>query len=265
MKTMGLRTVAADFNDERAIRDVVTAYGGGFGAVLVQHTRQQPQDRYDFAGVVRSLKSLMPRVPVVTDDNYAVLKVPEIGCQAGAEVSAFSCFKVLWPEGVGALVGGREYIDRVAKLQYSGGSQVQGHEAMAALRGIIYAPVALAIQSQVGNTLVERLNGGELPEVKRAFLANAQSKVLLVEFRGDIADALLRITPKHGAAARPVGSESKYEFAPMIYRISGTFRDADPEMEKRMIRVNPMRSGPDTVIRILRESLDELKGETSCS
>ena len=46
----------------------------------------------------------------------------------------------------------------------------------------------------------------------------------------------------------------------MFYRISGTFRAKDPTWEKRMIRINVMRSGPDTVIRILRELIEEVYG-----
>ena len=198
-------------------------------------------------------------VPVVTDDNYAALKVDAIGCQAGADLSTFSCFKILGPEGVGAVIGSKELIDRIYKMQYSGGSQVQGHEAMEALRGLIYAPVALAIQSEVNEELVRRLNAGEVPHVRQAFLANAQSKVLLVEFDQEIAEKILDAAPKFGAAPHPVGSESKYEFAPMIYRVSGTFRAQDPTIEHRMIRINPMRSGPDTIIRILRSCMEQVE------
>ena len=53
--------------------------------------------------------------------------------------------------------------------------------------------------------------------------------------------------------------ESKYEFAPMIYRVSGTFRAQDPTIEHRMIRINPMRSGPDTIIRILRSCMEQVE------
>ena len=42
-------------------------------------------------------------------------------------------------------IGSKELIDRIYKMQYSGGSQVQGHEAMEALRGLMeghaFAPV----------------------------------------------------------------------------------------------------------------------------
>ena len=160
---------------------------------------------------------------------------------------------------IGAVIGSKELIDRIYKMQYSGGSQVQGHEAMEALRGLIYAPVALAIQSEVNEELVRRLNAGEVPHVRQAFLANAQSKVLLVEFDQEIAEKILDAAPKFGAAPHPVGSESKYEFAPMIYRVSGTFRAQDPTIEHRMIRINPMRSGPDTIIRILRSCMEQVE------
>jgi len=43
----------------------------------------------------------------------------------------------------------------------------------------------------------------------------------------------------------------------MFYRVSGTFRAADKTLEARMIRINPMRSGADTIIRILRQALEK--------
>ena len=33
----------------------------------------------------------------------------------------------------------------------------------------------------------------------------------------------------------------------------------DPTITKRMIRINPMRSGDDTVIRILKEAMEKVK------
>lgn len=206
-------------------------------------------------------KNENPNIRIITDDNYAALKIKKIGNQCGADLGSFSCFKILGPEGVGVLIGKKELIDKVYSLNYSGGSQVQGFEAMEALRGLVYAPVSLAIQSQVNEELVERLKAGEIPEIKDAFLVNAQSKVLIVELKENIAEKVLEITPKYGAASHPVGSESKYEFAPMMYRVSGTFRAADPTLEKRMIRINPMRSGADTIIRILNSAIKEAMNE----
>lgn len=257
--TMGLVPVRADYNDLDQLRRVCAARAGKIRAALVQLTRQKPEDSYDYKAVIAVIREELPGVPIVTDDNYAALKVDAIGCQAGADLSTFSCFKILGPEGVGVILGKREQIDRIYRMQYSGGSQVQGHEAMEALRGLTYAPVALAIQSEVNEELVRRLNSGEIPGVRQAFLANAQSKVLLVEFEEEIAEQVLAAAPRFGAAPHPVGSESKYEFAPMIYRVSGTFRAQDPAIEHRMIRINPMRSGPDTIIRILRQCMEQVR------
>ncbi len=89
-------------------------------------------------------------------------------------------------------------------------------------------------------------------------MANAQSKVLLVEFHEEIAKAVLREAQKLGAAPNPVGAESKYEVVPMFYRVSGTFLAADPTLENRMIRINPMRAGADTVLRILQEAIERV-------
>ncbi len=266
IETMGIQIVEADFNDPEDLAGVLKKQGNCISAALVQHTRQKVEDRYQLGEVIRQIKKALPQCTVITDDNYAALKVEEIGCQCGADLSTFSCFKTLGPEGVGVLLGRQELVDCVRGMQYSGGSQVQGHEAMCAVRGIIYAPVALAIQSQVGEELVQRLNAGEVPGVKHAFLANAQSKVVLVELKSPLAKRVLKAAPRYGAAPHPVGSESIYEFAPMIYRVSGTFRAEDPSLETRMLRINPMRSGADTVIRILHASITEAeKEEAPCS
>ncbi len=84
-------------------------------------------------------------------------------------------------------MGDSETIKSINKLNYSGGSQVQGYEAMDALRSLVYAPVMLAIQKEVGDEVVKRINQGEIKGVKSAFIANAQSRVILVEFEKPIA------------------------------------------------------------------------------
>jgi hypothetical protein len=264
MESAALNALYADFNDPADIERVIRENQKIISGSLIQHTRQKPDDSYELEKVIRQIKRLLPGVPVVTDDNYAALKVRKIGCQAGADLSAFSSFKILGPEGVGVLVGDERYIERVESLQYSGGSQVQGHEAMQALQGLIYAPVSLAIQAQVNAELLTRLLAGEVPGVKNAFSANAQSNVLLVEFEREIVSRVLELCVRYGAAPHPVGCESKYEFVPLIYRVSGTFREQDPSLEKRMIRINPLRSGPDTIIRILKRVMEEI-GETQYS
>jgi cystathionine beta-lyase/cystathionine gamma-synthase len=260
LDTMGAKTVIADFNDDEKLRQTLDTHASVIDAVLIQHSRQKPDDSYELGHVIDIVREKLGNVPIVTDDNYAATKVKAIGCQLGADLSTFSCFKILGPEGVGVVIGSEKYVEKARSLQYSGGSQVQGHEAMAALRGLIYAPVALSITGATCHEVAKRLNAGELRHVKAAFVANAESKAVLVEFDEDVANDILAKAPAHGAAPHPVGCESKYEFLPMFYRISGTFRAKNPSWEKRMIRINVMRSGPDTVIRILRELIDEVYG-----
>lgn len=45
----------------------------------------------------------------------------------------------------------------------------------------------------------------------------------------------------------------------MFYRASGTFRKFNPKYEKSMIRINVMRAGSETVLRILKESIKRVK------
>lgn len=108
---------------------------------------------------------------------------------------------------------------------------------------------------RVSERLLALLNGGAVPEVKSAVIANAQSKVLIVEFHQPIAARVLEEAQKRGALPYPVGAESKYEIPPLFYRLSGTFRQANPQSEHCAIRINPNRSGEETVLRILRESI----------
>ena len=138
---------------------------------------------------------------------------------------------------------------------YSGGSQIQGAQALAVLRGLVFAPVMHAVQAGVTERLLALLNSGTVPEVKQAVIANAQSKVLIVEFHQPVAEKVLEEAQKRGALPYPVGAESKYEIPPLFYRLSGTFRAARPGLARYAIRINPNRSGEETVLRILRESL----------
>jgi len=57
-----------------------------------------------------------------------------------------------------------------------------------------------------------------------------------------------------GALPYPVGAESKFEVPPLFYRVSGTFLKKIPNCGNTMIRINPNRSGAQTIIRILDEA-----------
>lgn len=113
---MGLKPIRADFNDLEQLKAVCAQHKDEIRGALVQLTRQKPEDRYDYKAVIAAIKAALPGIPVVTDDNYAALKVDAIGCQAGADLSTFSCFKILGPEGVGAVIGSKELIDRICSI-----------------------------------------------------------------------------------------------------------------------------------------------------
>lgn len=251
IRMLGLKTVEADFNDLADICRVMEAHPEIRGA-LVQYTRQVPAYRYDMEEVIRTIKYCRD-IPVITDDNYAVMKVRKNGTQCGADLACFSTFKLQGPEGIGCIVGKKDFIDKLVAEHYSGGCQTQGWEALEVLRGLVNAPVALAVQAEVNEQLVRDVR--QLAGVKDAFLANAQSKVLIVELEEPRAQTVVREAEKLGALPNPVGAESKYELAPMFYRVSGTFRQEDPTRLDRMIRINPNRSGPKTILRILESAL----------
>lgn len=254
LETLGINYLMVDFHDEKAIIEA-TNNNNVVGAI-VQFSRQAPEDSYDPEKVIKLIKKCDTNITIITDDNYTALKVDKIGCECGADIATFSAFKLLGPEGVGVIIGSKKIIDLARKNNYSGGSQVQGYEAMEVMRGMIYAPVALAIQSNVVDELVVRLNNKEINGIKNAFVANAQSKVLIIELDEPIAKDVIKKCSENGAASHPIGAESKYETAPMVYKVSGTFINSNPELEKYMIRVNPMRSGADTVIRIIKNSME---------
>lgn len=262
LESMGVELIKADFNKLDELEKVIKENIEDLNSALIQYTRQKIDDSYDIEEVIKKIKDIKDSIVIVTDDNYAVMKVDKIGSELGADISAFSTFKLLGPEGIGCIVGREDLLTKIEKLNYSGGSQVQGHEAMEVLRGLTYAPVSLAIQGEVNEELCGRLKSNELDFVKDACLANAQSKVLLVEFYDEIAEKVLVEANKLGALPNPVGAESKYEFVPLFYRVSGTFRKADPTLEKRMIRINPNRSGCETVLRILNEAYRRIVKES---
>ncbi len=251
---LGLKTVIADFNDTEKIRKVLIE-NDDIRAALVQYSRQQLEDRYEMKEVIDAIRSVR-QMPVLTDDNYAVMKVERIGTECGADLSCFSAFKLQGPEGIGVIVGKKEYIEKIRQMHYSGGCQVQGHEALDVLRGLVYAPVLLAVQARSGEEILERLKAGEVRGVKDCSIVNAQSKVLIVELEKENAREVLKQAEKLGALPNPVGAESRYEMAPLFYKVSGTFLAKDPGLIDKMIRINPNRAGADTVIEVLRESIE---------
>ena len=253
MDHLCIETVSCNFNNIDELTKKLQE-DDSIGGVLIQYTRQSLDDSYDMETVINTIKNFAD-LPILTDDNYAVMKVKSIGSELGADLSAFSMFKLLGPEGIGCVVGKSKYVEKIRSYHYSGGSQIQGFEAMDVIRSLVYAPVALAVQATQIEKIAKALQEGAVSGVKNAVIANAQSKVILVELEKPIAEKVLKHTSELGGAAYPVGAESKYEIAPMFYRVSGTMLAGNDDFKNYWIRINPMRSGSDTVLRILEEAI----------
>ena len=104
-QTMGLKLLTANFNDLDNLRAVLEENRGKIDAVLVQQARQKPDDSYDSCQVIALCNELAPGVSIVTDDNYAALKIKKIGCQAGGGAFYLLLLQDSGPGGVGAVVG----------------------------------------------------------------------------------------------------------------------------------------------------------------
>lgn len=69
--------------------------------VLIQHTRQKPEDSYNLAELIKTIRTADSNITVIIDDNYIILENRKNGIDSGADLSAFSMFKLLGPEGIG--------------------------------------------------------------------------------------------------------------------------------------------------------------------
>ncbi|MCW2643248.1 MAG: hypothetical protein JWP76_5554 [Dactylosporangium sp.] len=255
-RAMGIDRRGVDLNDREARQKALSE---GPTMVYLQHARQMLEDSFDTAKIIAEARRLAPDATIMIDDNYTIMTVPRSGIEIGADLSAFSVFKLLGEAGVGCVMGRGDLIARVRDDAYSGGSKIQGPPAVASLRQMVYAPVALAIQAQVVDEVVERLNSGEVPGVRRAFRANHQECSLLAELEEPLVSRVLDVAWHHGATVYPVGSQSRHETAVMVYRLSRAMCEADPAMAERMLRVNPFRAGADTIVRVLRASVEDAR------
>lgn len=253
VRSLSLTPIVVDYNDLAAVEEALRCHPEG-KLFYVQHARQQPTDTYDLGEVIRRVKTVAPDLPIVVDDNYCVFKVPQSGVELGADYATFSAFKLLGPEGIGVIVGKQAAIDVVRGRNYSGGSQVQGPEATEVLRALTLAPVTLAVQNEQVERLCELLNEG-VPGIKTAYVTNSQSKNVIVELEAPVAKKVIAASEALGAVVYPVGAESRYEVLPMIYRVSGSFLESRPELSEYGLRINPMKAGADTVLRILRDAI----------
>ncbi|MFH8348712.1 aminotransferase class V-fold PLP-dependent enzyme [Streptomyces sp. NPDC018045] len=254
LRGLGVEAVETDFNDRAALGRALAS--GRFRWAFVQHTRQRAADSHAPGEVLAACHAAGVRT--IVDDNYAVFRVPACGVELGADASCFSLFKLHGPEGVGVVVGARDLVERVHDDNYSGGGQVQGHQALDALRALSHVPVMWAVQSRTGTEVAERLTAGEVPGIAEVRIANVQDRCVLVRLDRPLARALPAAAARYGAASYPVGSNSRYEITPLVYRMSGSALEDAPELAEWTVRVNPMRAGADLVIDILRRALRDL-------
>lgn len=266
MQHMGLDIQYADFNDsaelEAALRD------GPPSTLYIQHVPQQLGDSYGIEETVELARSIRgEELRVLVDDNYAVMRSHRIGVEMGADASALSLFKLLAPQAIGAVLADNASAGRIRRDNASAGAQVQGPYAMAALRSLIYAPVALAIQNQTILRTVEEINAGiargELPFLSGAYAAQPGIRCIVLLFDRPAAEDFLRSAWRHGSPSQSVGEEAQFEFLPLFTYLTSTFLKATPGLEKYAVRINPMRGGTQTVMRVLRAALADEAFQTA--
>lgn len=246
--------VRVDFEDAAAVDAVLAADTAHW--VYVQHTRQRLGDTHDPADVIARAVAAGKRV--VVDDNYAVMRTPRIGVELGASASAFSLFKLHGPEGVGVVVGDADIVEGVRRANYSGGGQVQGAQALAALQALVMVPLNWAAQAAATVELAERLRAGDVAGVVDARVANAQDLCVIALLERPVAASVPDAAARHGASPFPVGSNSRFEITPLVYRLSSSTLEAQPELRDWAVRINPMRAGAALTADMLRAAIAEV-------
>ena len=257
LEGLGAELIRADFNDFENIR---LRLKEGVDVLYIQRVRQKLSDSYDTVSIIKEARKIDPKIRILVDENYAVNKVRFLGAAIEADASAFSAFKLMGIPGIGIIAGNKDVIDIVHKQNYSGGGQVQGPEATEVLRSLVINPVLLGVQNRSVDEVVRRLEKGEVKHVEKALKANLEERIILVKLDLPIAREVIKEAIKRGGLPHPVGSESRYEVQTLFYRVAKVMLEEEPLYEKYVIRINPMRSGPETVIRILKESIEAVLG-----
>lgn len=220
--------------------------------------------KFDPKQIIDTVRSTKYDPLISFDENYVAMRVPKIGTQLGADLSAFSLQKLLGPEGIGVIISGTERGDRIIdKIHWlesaGGGSLVQGPDAMRALKNLVYTPVILAIQKQVVDEVCERLNEGEVDGVEWAVVVNLHMRVVIVKLEKPIAKKVVDVAWKYGNMLHTIGCEGKDEITCRISPIPTAEKETVPEeiSLEYLLRVNPFRAGQDTIIDILKKSIKE--------
>ncbi|MCW2643250.1 MAG: aminotransferase class V-fold PLP-dependent enzyme [Dactylosporangium sp.] len=257
MRHMGLQVLPVDFNDLDAVREAVRQRHPA--AVYFQYVPQQLGDRWQPDDIIAAVKETSSDVQVLADDNYAVMRVPSISVQSGADASAFSFFKLLAAANIGCVLANGDVVSGIRRDLSSAGCQVQGPDAMEALRSLVYAPVSLALQDRVVVEASDRLNdliaAGRLPGVAQAVAGQPAIRSVVLIFEKPVAEAFLASAWRHGSPSRSVGEEAAIEVLPLFTYLTGTFLRGTPGLERYCLRINPMRGGTEAIVRVVLNAL----------
>jgi hypothetical protein len=258
MRHMGLDVRQVDFNDADGLRTALREIRPA--GLYLQHVPQALGDTHEVdATIALAREQLGDEVTILVDDNYAVMRSRRIGIQMGADGSAFSLFKLLAPDQIGVVAGPAELVAGIRRDLSSAGCQVQGPQAMAALRMLFYAPVSLALQNATVLETTQLINdavaAGQLGPIRRAFAAQPGIRSIVLVFETACAEQFLRSAWRNGSPSQSVGEEAHYEVLPLFTYLTSTFLKSTPGLEQHAVRINPMRSGPQTILRILRAAL----------
>jgi hypothetical protein len=260
MRHMGVELRQVDFNDLDALRAELR--GTRPAGLYVQHVAQALGDRYEIDALVALAREECGQdMRILVDDNYAAMRSRRIGIQMGADASALSFFKLLAPSQVGCVAGTGELVAAIRRDLSSAGCQIQGPDALAALRMLVYAPVALAIQNRTVLECTKRINAliaqGRLPFVHRAVAAQPGIRSVVLVFERPLAEEFVRSAWRNGSPSRSVGEEAQQEFLPLFTYLTSTFLKSTAGLEQYAVRINPMRAGPESVLRVLEAALGD--------
>ncbi|GAW48732.1 MULTISPECIES: aminotransferase class V-fold PLP-dependent enzyme [unclassified Nocardioides] len=258
MRHMGLTVDYSSFDDAAGLEAYLREHRPA--SVYLQHVPQRLGDSHDVARVIDLVRSVCGNdVRILVDDNYAVMRSPRIGVQMGADASALSLFKLLSPHPIGAVLADRDSVGQIRRDLSSAGCQIQGPHAMAALRALVFAPVALAVQNQtvldVAQAVTEGVGSEDYPFLAGAYAAQPGIRCAVLLFDRPVAEEFLRSAWRNGSPSQSVGEEAQFEFLPLFTYLTSTFLKSAPGLERYAVRVNPMRGGAETVLRILRAAL----------
>jgi hypothetical protein len=261
MRAMNLDVVQVNYNNLDELRKAIDEK-----TKMVHIIHGRGFKRFDPKKVIDTVRSTKYDPLISFDENYVAMRVPKIGTQLGADLSAFSLQKLLGPEGIGVIISGTErgdkVIDRIHWLESAGGgSMVQGPDAMRALKNLVYTPVMWAIQRQVVDEVCERLNKGEVDGVDWAVVAHLHMRVVIVKLEEPIVRKVIDVAWKYGNMIHTIGCEGKDEITCRISPIPTSEKETVPAGIPLdcLLRVIPFRAGPDTIIDILKKSIEEAR------